>query len=80
VASFALAFWLDLFKDTKLATQVPPETQELLAVVQPLLLLMAIAALLAGGLLWYRRGSALDRIRRESRMIPAESDESQTGD
>jgi hypothetical protein len=54
--SALLAFYLDVFKDTVLATEVPAEAQAVIGYVQPVLLFLGAGFwIFAGVLLWWRR-------------------------
>ena len=62
-------FWLDIFKDTVLAEEVPEQAQAALAYIQPALGVSAVAFFLAaGGIILWRRGF-IAQIKRESREL-----------
>ena len=71
-ASFLGALRFDIFKDTALAGAIPPETAEALHFINPILAFSAISFLIAAGVLWYKRGTELKRIKNESRTIGGE--------
>ena|GEM_PF-6263333 len=61
-----LAFWLDVFKDTLLADNVPDSAQVIINYVQPILLFLGLAFWgFAIAVLWWRRG-LIKTIKEES--------------
>ena len=69
IGTALLAFWLDVFKDTLLADNVPDSAQVVIHYVQPILLFLGLAFWgFAIAVLWWRRG-LIDTIKKESTNI-----------
>ena len=66
-ATFFGGLWIDLYKDSKLAAQIPASTAEALDFVQPLIGGLTIVFLLAAIMFWFKRGSLQSRIKSGSR-------------
>jgi hypothetical protein len=66
-ATFFGGLWIDLYKDSKLATQIPDATQQALDFVEPLLGILTIAFAIAALVFWVKRGNLQSRIKRGSR-------------
>ena len=67
LATFFGGLWIDLYKDTKLAENVPAATQEALGFVQPLIGLLALLFAIAAIFFWVKRGTLQSEIKRDSR-------------
>ncbi|MEL6883441.1 MAG: hypothetical protein AAFP87_02945 [Pseudomonadota bacterium] len=66
LGSAMLAFWLDVFKDTTLASSVPESAQAIISYVQPIILFLGAAFwIISGVILYWRRGLIL-LIKEES--------------
>lgn len=61
-----LTFSLDLFKDTLLSESIPPLTQEVLAVAQPILLVVGIALWLSVVALTFWKNGMIKTIKADS--------------
>ena len=70
LGSAMLAFSLDIFKDTTLATSVPTAAAEIASYVQPICLFLGIAFYIAAGSMWVWRKGMIDAIKKESSDVP----------
>ncbi len=66
LGSALIAFWLDIFKDTVLASEVPKEAQIVISYVQPVLLLLGLLFWGFAGMSVYWRHSMIKLIKEES--------------
>ena len=63
------AFWLDVFKDTTLATEIPASAEIILTYVRPMMFAGALA-FWAGALgFWLWRRSMISTIKKEAKEI-----------
>ena len=69
IGSALMTFWLDIFKDTRLATEIPEDVQTALAYIQPIIFFVSLAFFSTGAAaIWWRK-RLMDLIRQESTDI-----------
>lgn len=66
IASATGAFLLDLYKDTRLSASIPAESQEIISVAEPFLVVIFIASCMFASFFWWRRRTILGKIKKES--------------
>ena len=74
LSSFCFAFGLDIFKDTQLAENVPPETKVVLSYIQPALLVFAILFGVGAALFWLRKRSTIQKIKDDCKVVEVEDE------
>lgn len=66
LGSALIAFWLDIFKDTVLASEVPKDAEVVISYVQPVLLFLGLLFWGFAGISVYWRHSMIKLIKQES--------------
>ena len=72
LSSFCFALWLDIFKDTMLAQNIPTATEAALQYIQPSLILFGILFAISTAMFWQRKRSTIQKIKDDCEVMEVE--------
>jgi hypothetical protein len=72
LSSFCFALWLDIFKDTMFAQNIPTATEAALQYIQPSLILFGILFAISTAMFWQRKRSTIQKIKDDCEVMEVE--------